>query len=80
MMPTAGLDNSATATPTPAPTIAATISRRPVRRPTDSPIIAAGKMMSMPSRAGSGIWPPRITPATVASVQGMNVDTIAPIQ
>ena len=40
----------------PAPTIAATSSRRPVMSPTARPIIAAGKMTSMPNRAGSGIW------------------------
>ena len=45
-----------------APTSAATSSRRPVISPTASPIIAAGKMMSMPNRAGSGIWPPSDDP------------------
>ena len=62
-MPTDGLDTSATATATAAPTIAATSSRRPVMSPTARPIIAAGKMTSMPSRAGSGICAPRTTPA-----------------
>ena len=80
MIPTAGLVTSAAVTPTPAPTIAATISRRPVNRLTDRPIIAAGKMMSIPSRAGSGICAPSTAPASVASVHGMNVETIAPIQ
>ena len=46
---------SATTTPIAAPATAATSSRRPVMSPTASPTIAAGKMTSMPSRAGSGI-------------------------
>ena len=79
-MPIAVLDASATPTATPAPTMAATSSRRPVTSPTASPIMAAGKMTSMPRRAGSGICAPRITPASVARFHGMNVAPTAPIQ
>ena len=76
-MPIDGLETSATPTATPAPTMAATSSRRPVISPTARPIIAAGKMTSMPSRAGSGICAPRTTPASVARFHGMNVAPIA---
>ncbi len=64
----------------PAPARAATSSRRPVMRPTARPTIAAGKMMSMPNRVGSGIWPPSSTPASVARFHGMKVTAIAAIQ
>ena len=53
-IPIDGLETSATPTATPAPTMAATSSRRPVISPTASPIIAAGKMTSMPRRSGIG--------------------------
>ena len=55
MIPTVGDTASDTPTPTTAPTIAATSSRRPLISPTASPIIAAGKITSMPSRSGSTI-------------------------
>ena len=43
-----------------APATAATSSRRPVMSEAAMPAMAAGKMMSMPSRVGSGMpWPPR---------------------
>ena len=67
-IPIDGLETSATPTATPAPTMAATSSRRPVISPTASPIIAAGKMTSMPSRPGSGICAPSTTPARVARI------------
>ncbi len=79
-MPTDGLETRATATATPAPTMAATSSRRPVISPTARPTIAAGKMMSMPSRAGSGICDPMATPAMVARFHGMKVTAIAATQ
>ncbi len=79
-IPMAGLDASATTTATSAPTIAATSSRRPVMSPTARPTIAAGKMTSMPKRAGSAICAPSTTPARVATFHGMNVATIAPNQ
>ena len=69
-IPIDGLLTSATPTAMPAPTMAATSSRRPVMSPTASPIIAAGKMTSMPSLPGSGICAPRTTPASVARIQG----------
>ncbi len=80
MIPIDGLDSNATITPTPAPTIAATSSRRPVMSPTARPIMAAGKMMSIPNRAGSGIEPPAYTPASVARFHGMKVAAIPAIQ
>ena len=78
--PNAGLTNSAQLTAIAAPANAATSSRRPVMSPAASPIIAAGKMMSMPRTPGSAIDPPAYTPARVARFHGMNVDAIAPIQ
>ena len=73
MIPIGGPATSATPTPTAAPAIAATISRRPLIRPTARPIIAAGKITSIPNCSGSGIEPPTITPASVARFHGMNV-------
>ena len=42
--------------------------------------MAAGKMMSMPNRFGSGISPPSTDPAKVAMFQGMKVATMAATQ
>ncbi len=79
-IPTAGLIASATGTPIATAATAATSSRRPVMSVTAIPIIAAGKMTSIPNRDGSGICPPRTTPASVARFHGRNVKTSAEIQ
>ena len=80
MMPMAGPTASESTTPIAAPDPAATTSRRPVTRPTARPAMAAGKTTSSPNREGSGIAPPRSTPAIVARFHGMNTPTTAPIQ
>ena len=69
-----------TATPMTAPAMQATSSRRPEIRRTARPAIAAGKMTSMPSFAGSTIAAPIVTPASVARFHGMSVVTIAAYQ
>ena len=57
-----------------APTAAATSSRRPVIRP-DAQAGHRGREDDVePERDGSAIWPPRTTPASVATFHGMNVD------
>jgi hypothetical protein len=80
MIPIAGPATRATRTPIAAPLIAATISRRPEISPTASPIIAAGKMTSIPNLFGSAIEPPTSTPASVAMFHGMNVAPIPAAQ
>ena len=78
--PAVVLTASETTTPIAAPAPAATSSRRPEMRRTASPAIAAGKITSIPSRDGSTIDAPIVTPASVARFQGINVVTIAAYQ
>ena len=55
MIPAVVETASDTPTPTAAPAMAAASSRRPLISPIARPIIAAGKITSMPSRSGSTI-------------------------
>src|SRR5262245_18061218 len=80
MTPTVALTASVAAIPIAAPATAATSSRRPDTRSTARPAIAAGKITSIPSRAGSTIAAPSVTPASVARFQGMRVQAIAAYQ
>src|SRR4029079_8638915 len=80
MMPTVRETARETTTAHAAPAIAATSSRRPLTSPTASPIIAAGKITSIPSRFGSTIASPIDTPANVAIFHGINVVTTAAYQ
>ena len=52
----------------------------PLISPTARPPIAAGKMTSIPSRCGSTIASPSVTPANVARFHGIRVVTIAGYQ